>query len=233
MRLAIATKAISAAQETLYGLPMHTRHPIMENLDRLVACRSCDLLLDRVIPPPGKVSRCPRCHHPLISNKRSVIDNTLAAAVSTAILMTAAVYFPFISLEEAGLSRDASVIDAIGAFAAGWSAPLTIAVAAFIVVIPVLRAVALIYALLPLRLGNAPAKGAARSFRLAMSLKPWAMAEIFIVGVAVALVKVTDLATVALGPSFWAFAALLLIVIFENTTLCEWTIWRLLDPKRR
>ncbi len=212
---------------------MRTRHPISENLDSLIACRSCDLLLDRVIPPPGKVARCPRCHHVLISNKRNVIDNTLAGAISTAILMVAAIFFPFIALDEAGLHRDASVMDAIGAFADGWSAPLTIAVAAFIVVIPVTRAAALIYALLPLRLGKKPPSQAARSFRLAMALKPWSMAEIFIVGVAVALVKVTDLADVSLGPSFWAFSALIVVVVFENSTLCEWTIWRLLDPKRR
>jgi len=211
---------------------MQSPRPVRENLDRLIACRSCDLLLDRVVPPPGKVARCPRCHNTLISNRRNVIDNTLAAAVSTAVLMVAAIFFPFISLAEAGLHRDASVMDAIGAFASGWSAPLTIAVAAFIVVIPVTRAAALIYALLPLRLGRAPASGAAHSFRLAMALRPWSMAEIFIVGVAVALVKVTDLADVSLGPSFWAFSALILIVVFENKTLCEWTIWRLLDPKK-
>ena len=212
---------------------MRTRHPISENLDRLIACRSCDLLLDRVIPLPGKVARCPRCHHVLISNKRNAIDNTLAAAVSTAILMVAAIFFPFISLQEAGLHRDASVLDAVAAFADGWTAPLTIAVAAFIIVIPVTRAVALIYALLPLRMGKKPVQGAAHSFRLAMALKPWSMAEIFIVGVAVALVKVTDLADVSLGPSFWAFSAMIVIVVFENRTLCEWTIWRLLDPRKQ
>lgn len=212
---------------------MATRPPPPGDLDRLIACRSCDLLLDRVIPPPGKSTRCPRCHHRLISNKRNVIDNTLAAAVSTAILMVAAIFFPFIALEEAGLRRDASVLDAVGAFSDGWSAPLTVAVAAFIVVIPVTRAAALIHALLPLRLGLKPAPGAARSFRMAMALRPWSMAEIFIVGVAVALVKVTDLATVSLGPSFWAFSALILTVAFENRTLCEWTIWRLLDPRKR
>lgn len=212
---------------------MSTPVPVSENLDRLIACRSCDLLLDRVVPPLGKVARCPRCHHVLISNKRNVIDNTLAAAVSTAVLMIAAIFFPFIALDEAGLHRDASVMDAIGAFAEGWSAPLTIAVAAFIVVIPVTRAAALIYALLPLRLNRPPAKQAARSFRFAMALKPWSMAEIFIVGVAVALVKVTDLADVSLGPSFWAFSALILVVVFENSTLCEWTVWRLLAPKKR
>ena len=130
---------------------MHEAPPLPKDLDRLIACRSCDLLLDRVIPAPGEVALCPRCHHRLISNKRNVIDNTLAAAVSTAILMVAAIYFPFISLSEAGLHRDASVFDAINAFSNGWSVPLTVAVAAFIVVIPVTRAAALIYALLPLR----------------------------------------------------------------------------------
>ena len=68
---------------------------------------------------------------------------------------------------------------------------------------------------------------------MAMALRPWSMAEIFIIGVAVALVKVSDLATVSLGPSFWAFSGLILTVAFENKTLCEWTIWRLLDPRKR
>ncbi len=203
-----------------------------DDLEKLIACPSCDLLQQRVIPAPGKFSRCPRCHSMLISNKRNVIDNTLAAAVSTAILMCAAVFFPFISLKGAGLTRDASVMDAIGAFTSGFMAPLTLAVAAFIVIIPVLRATALFYALAPLRFGRRPAKHAAKSFRLAMALKPWSMAEIFVVGVVVALVKVVDLADVSLGPSFWAFAALVLIVVFENSTLCKWTIWRLLAPNK-
>lgn len=167
----------------------------------------------------------------LMSNRSNVIDFTLAGAFSTAILMTAAVFFPFISLKGAGLTRDASVIDAIGAFASGWSAPLTLAVAAFIVVIPILRAVALCYALLPLRFGWPIPSRAAESFRLAIALKPWSMAEIFIIGVVVALVKVVGIADVSLGPAFWAFAAMVAIVVLENTTLCTWTVWQLLDPE--
>lgn len=200
-------------------------------LRKLVACPTCDLLQPRYLPGAGRFVRCPRCNHILMSNRRNVIDTTLAAALSTAILMTAAVFFPFISLNGAGLSRDASVMDAIGAFASGWSAPLTLAVAAFIVVIPVLRAAAMCYALLPLRFGWKVPALAAQSFRLAIALKPWSMAEIFIVGVVVALVKVIGIADVSLGPAFWAFAAMIVIVVLENTALCTWTVWQLLDPE--
>ena len=205
----------------------------MHDLDAFIACPTCDMLQPRAIPATGKTLRCMRCHHRLLTNRHNIIDATLAAAISTAILMTAAVLFPFISLSEIGLKRDASVLDAIGAFATGWSAPLTIAVAAFIIIIPALRAMALCYALLPLRLGWALPRGAASSFRLAMALKPWSMAEIFVIGVTVALVKVVDLADVSLGPAFWAFAAMVAIVVLENSTLCKWTIWRQLDERSR
>ena len=50
-----------------------------------------------------------------------------------------------------------------------------------------------------------PWSHAAFVFRMAEAMQPWAMAEIFIIGTAVALVKIGGLATISLGPAFWAF----------------------------
>ncbi len=150
------------------------------------------------------------------------------------VLMVVAVSFPFLAIDASGLHSEASVIDAALSFAeaSGRMAPLSVIVAALIVVLPVTRLVALIYALWPLAAGRRPRAHAAAAFRLAMRLRPWAMAEIFIIGVAVALVKVASLAQVGFGPSFWAFVALVVLVAAKDTILCERSLWRALETAR-
>ena len=161
------------------------------------------------------------------------MDRTLAAAVASLILMVGALFFPFLELSTFGLSRKASVLDAALAFSSGLMVPLAIAVGLLIVVIPLIRATALAYVILPLRLGRPPAPGATEAFRLAAHLKPWSMAEIFIIGVVVALVKVAGIASITLGPAFWALAFLVVLVIVEGTSLCERSLWQTLERTRR
>lgn len=199
----------------------------------LIACPHCDALHRETDPPPGGRLRCRRCNTVLKTNRPAAMDRTLAAAFASVILMVGAVFFPFLELSAVGLSRKASVLDAALAFSSGLMAPLAIAVGMLIVVIPLIRALALAYVILPLRLGNPPAPGANSAFRLAARLKPWSMAEIFIIGVVVALVKVAGMASITLGPAFWALAFLVLLVVVEGTSLCEWSIWRTLERTRR
>lgn len=206
--------------------------PSPEARPDLMACPTCDMLY-RVVPlPPDGRLRCHRCHTVLMTNRSGAIDRTLAGAFSTVILMIAAVFFPFLELSAVGLHRNASLIDAALAFS-GAVAPLSIATFLLIVVLPVIRAVALAWTLLPLRLGRPPARGAVAAFRTATHLKPWAMAEVFLIGVVVALVKVGGIATIDLGPAFWAMSGLVILVVFEGATLSEWSIWQTLDRSRR
>lgn len=198
----------------------------------MIACSVCDMLHRAQAVPPGGRLRCQRCNAVLITNRPGTLDRTLAAAFASVMLILAAVFFPFLQLSVAGLHRSTSVLDAALAFSSGLMVPLAIATALLIVVIPLARAVAVAYALLPLRFGHTPASGAKRAFRLAGHLKPWAMAEIFIIGVAVALVKVAGLATITLGPAFWALAALVLMVVFEGASLCERSVWLKLEGAR-
>lgn len=198
----------------------------------LIACPTCDMLHEAVAVPEGGRLRCRRCGMVLMTNRRYAFDRTLAAAASSVILMIAAIFFPFLEVSVLGLHRQASVLDAALAFSSGLMAPLAVAVALLIVVIPILRASALGYTILPLRLGRRPAPGAARAFRLAARLRPWAMAEVFIIGVVVALVKVAGMASITLGPAFWAMTFLVLLVIFEGTSLDEWSVWQALDRNR-
>ena len=192
----------------------------------LIACSNCDLLHNAVDVAEGEYIRCSRCGTVLASSRPLAIDRTLAAASANGILIVAALFFPFIQLEGGGARQNATLIDAVMSFDAGLTAPLVVVVAAFIVVIPLLRASALVYTLWPLRFGFPPFRHAARVFRFANTLKPWSMAEIFIIGVAIALVKIVGIAQVSLGPAFWMLTAVVFVLLLENHNFCRWTIWQ-------
>ena len=57
------------------------------------------------------------------------------------------------------------------------------------------------------------------------------MAEIFIVGVSVALIKVSGIATVTFGPAFWAFAGLVVITVLKDQLICRFSIWQALEKQ--
>ncbi|MGP6089587.1 paraquat-inducible protein A [Antarctobacter jejuensis] len=195
----------------------------------LIACPTCDTLHVEPEVPDNHTARCRRCGRVLAAPRDNAYANVLALAVTSTILMVGAVFFPFIELQAAGLHNRASVLDAALAFSQGLMAPLAIAVALLIVLIPTARLAAIIYTLLPLVQDRPPYRFAPRAFRLSEQLRPWSMAEIFVLGVAVALVKVAGLATVSLGPAFWAFAALVVITVLQDNTMCRYTIWKSLE----
>lgn len=153
-------------------------------------------------------------------------------AATAAILMIAAVFFPFLEIHASGLSRWSSLLGVVAAFSEGWMLPLTFGLGAMILVLPLARLAALIYTLAPMALGHRPAPHAALAFRWAEAMRPWAMVEIFILGVAISLVKISALADVALGPAFWALAVLVVVTVLKDTLMCRMTVWKTLEERR-
>lgn len=197
--------------------------------DTLVACPHCDTLHGESVLAPGEKAYCNRCHAVIMSNAPGAFLRILALAVTAFILMLAAVSFPFLDLDVQGNHNATSVVGAVLAFNDGLAVPLAIAVAFFIIILPLTRLAAIIYVIGPLVRGAQPHPGARAMYRLAEKLRPWAMGEIFMVGVTVALIKVAGIATVTIGPAFWAFAGLVVITILKDQMMCRYTIWQALD----
>lgn len=190
----------------------------------LIACYACDALLSE--PPAGAArTRCPRCGSVLTTEQPGALDGVLATTLTTIVLLGAGVFLPFVNIEASGRRQYASVFDAIVA-AGGETWPLALAVGAMVVALPLTRAVALLWVLAPMRLGRPPLPFARAAFRLAIELRPWSMVEIFVIGVIVALVKISGLAIVGLGAAFWLFLILAVVVFCEDAALCRRSIWR-------
>ncbi|WP_028094889.1 paraquat-inducible protein A [Pseudodonghicola xiamenensis] len=199
----------------------------------LIACPTCDALLHERPVAVGETARCPRCHTVIEAPRALAMTRIIMLALSALILMVAAIFFPFLELEAAGMIRRSSLLDTVMAYSGGLTEPLTIVMAALIVVLPTTRFLGLLYVLAPMAFGWHPARHAAPVFRFVELLRPWAMAEVFVVGVAVALVKVGGLAHISLGPAFWAFVALVIVTVLKDNFMSRVTVWKTLDARRR
>lgn len=195
----------------------------------LVACPHCDTLHGATTLQPGDKAYCNRCHAVIMSNQPGALLKILAYAMTAVVLMLAAISFPFLDLDVQGNHNATSVVGAIMTFNDGIAVPLAIAVAFFIVILPLTRLAAIIYVVGPLVRGARPRRGARAMFRMSEKLRPWAMGEIFMVGVTVALIKVAGIATVTIGPAFWAFTGLVVITVLSDQLMCRYTIWQALD----
>lgn len=202
-----------------------------DSVSDLIACPKCDVLHKLPQLEKGAQAKCVRCGTVLMAPRDGAMTRIVMLSITALILMIAAVFFPFLELSVKGLGRKSSVFDAILAFSDGLMLPLSFAVAALIVVLPVTRFLALIYVFAPMALGWAPARQAREVFKLAEAIRPWAMAEVFIIGVAVALVKVAGLAQVTLGPAFWAFVGLVIITVLKDNFMCRVTVWQTLNAR--
>lgn len=199
--------------------------------ENLMVCPQCDALYRKKTPAPGELATCQRCHKVIATPRKRAGMQIISLAFASLTLIAGAIFFPFLRIDAAGLSNSTSVLDVALSFGGGMLAVLVVLTAAFIVFVPALRMILLLYVLVPLVLDRPPARGATGAFRLAEALKPWAMAEIFALGVAVSLIKVGDLAFVAFGPAFWMFAILIVLLLLQQRYMCSWSVWQALNPK--
>jgi paraquat-inducible protein A len=95
---------------------------------------------------------------------------------------------------------------------------------------PAVKIMGLLYVLVPLRSGWRPPM-AARVYRLVGGIKPWAMMEVYLLGIIVAYVKLIDLAHVELGIATFAFVATVLFEIAAEATTEPMSVWHRIMPQ--
>ncbi|ASM71732.1 MULTISPECIES: paraquat-inducible protein A [Roseobacteraceae] len=203
--------------------------PAAAAIEDLIACPHCDALYLAQMPQHGGRAICTFCHTVLIAPRRKAGKKMIALTLSVMILVVAALFFPFLDINASGFGNSTSILDAASSFRSGYMVFLSFLVASAIIFVPLLRTVLILYVLVPVVRDRPALPHARRAFRWSQELKPWAMAEIFAIGCAVALVKVQSLAHIGFGPAFWMFAVLVILVLINDNYLCTWSVWKSLE----
>jgi paraquat-inducible protein A len=150
--------------------------------------------------------------------------------MTAAILFVLANSFPFITLTIEGREQQAELASSVLALWRDDMWLLSAVVCACAILLPAIKITTAMWVLLPMRLGRRP-WGAATGIRLVERLHPWAMTEVYMIGVLVAYVKLVDLARIELGTSLWAFAALIVVLTSADASLDTAQMWHRLKPQ--
>lgn len=190
----------------------------------LIVCHECDLLQHEVALGPRGNARCRRCGALLYANHPESLQRTLALVAGGIVLFAIANAFPIIGLQVQGQVIQTTLFHTVRAL---WEHDMK-SVAALVffttIAMPAVQLAAIAYLLVPLRLGRAP-PGFAVAFRLLQGARPWAMVEVFMLGVLVSLVKLAHLAKIVPGVALWSLAALMLVMAAIGATLDTRALW--------
>jgi paraquat-inducible protein A len=161
----------------------------------LTACPECDLLQREPALPSGGLAECARCGARLYRIRPWSLDHTLAYATAAAVLFALANYYPLMGLDAKGIRTSAHLFDTAWRLHEHGMTSVAILVFMTVIVVPAMQLTALLYMLVPLRLGIHP-RYLHHAFRIVHHAQPWSIVEVFMLGSLVSLVKLTQVATV-------------------------------------
>lgn len=190
----------------------------------LIACHECDLI-HRVDPvPEGSAAKCSRCGALLYQHKRDSLERTLALTVTGLLLFIVANAFPFLGFKLNAQVHETILITGVQELYHQGIWILATVVLLTIIVIPAAQMMGLLYVLVPLRLNRLPWK-LQEVFRFTQSLQPWAMMEVFMLGILVSVVKLGKMATIVPGIAAFAFMALIFVLAASMAVFDPHAVW--------
>lgn len=155
----------------------------------------------------------------------------IALALSALVLFILANVYPLVGLTVNGTTRMTTLIGAAEAFYEQGFGTLGVLVAFTAVVVPLTQILTLLYVLVPLRLGIA-VHGQRLLFRILATLRPWGMAEVFMLGSVVALVKLSAQAEVSPGVALIAYGFLMMSIAALTSATPGEQYWRWVSEYR-
>jgi len=219
-------------QKLIKRRPLPVNAPLVDSLPpeartqrrRLRACHECDWV--SALPPlnSGEKASCPRCSHVLVKRHRYPAQRSMALAIASLVALMLAVSFPFISFTVSGVSNRIELTQTATTLIGFHQPVVAIAVIMTIVVLPAVYLLGVVWLQFGL-LRDRPLPFSRDIARSLSHLTPWMMADVFIIGALVSLIKIAGLAEVAIGISFWAFCAFALLLLMTSQSLDADWMW--------
>jgi paraquat-inducible protein A len=192
------------------------------------ACRDCDALYGAAVVREGERVICARCQANLFSRRPNFVHRASALVFSAAFFFILANAFPFLILRADYRESYMHLVGCVSGLQEQGYPVLAAMVGVFTLVAPTLLIIALLYVLVPL-LRDRRLPWALSFCRAIYEARRWNMVEVFLLGVLVSLLKLGNLATLTLGPSFWAFVGLIVCLMAALSAIDHAELWEQLE----
>ena len=204
---------------------------IMQEVTDLIACEECDAIHRRLALGHNEIALCSCCGAELERDMISHGRHVLPLAIASLFMYIIANTFPIVEMELHGLASRTTIMGAVVSLNAQGMPLIAFLVLATTILFPLFQLVSLVYLLVSINTTRYP-PGLNLLVRMIQTLRPWVMVEVFLLGVIVAFVKLTGMATVLPGAALWALGILTLLIA-SVFSFNPGSIWRMALPKNR
>jgi len=191
--------------------------------NELIACHECDLL--QRAPQGAGAVRCGRCGAVLYRSSPGSSERTLAYTLTAVSLFILANAFPLIRLEINGNVITTTLIGAVRTLLRESVPEIAALMFLTTILIPAAQLAAMLYLLVPLRWGRM-LPGVPQVLTFLGHVRPWAMVEVFMLGVLVSVVKLHSLARVVPGIALWSICGLVIAMPAMAASFDPRELWR-------
>ncbi len=190
----------------------------------LIACDECDLLQRPIVLPAGGWALCRRCDGPLYQYSPGSLDRALALSLAAVVMLLIGITFPIMQLEVQGNITSSSIYLSVQQLWNYDMPALAVLMATTTIILPALQLTLTLSVLLLLRLRRAKA-WLPTLLRILTLVRPWSMAEIFFMGVLVALVKLSHMADIVTGAALWALGGMIVLLVAASAAFNLHDLW--------
>jgi paraquat-inducible protein A len=206
------------------SLPQLTRPHLLE-------CHDCGTFQRLPAMPPEARASCPVCDAHLRHTRTDPFGPPLALNITALVMFLVGAFFTLLSVSTAGQYRDADLLTGpaqLRGFGL-WELSMVVLITTFVA--PLARISCMIVVLAGLRLPHRP-PGIRTAFAWVEHLRPWSMIEIFLLGLFVAYVRLSDIVHIDLGPAILALGTLTVTVLASDIMLDHHAVWEALDAQK-
>jgi paraquat-inducible protein A len=189
-----------------------TREHSTPNRQGLIICEHCDSLYEALPLKAGESAHCLRCKALLGRGHRLTIEQLLALTIAAALFFLFANLFPVISINMKGLTNEVTLWESVEALAQGRITLIALVAGLSIIFAPLLQIALLFWVLLHAQKGQI-APGFKTCMRALEHLRPWSMLEVCMLGILVAIIKLSGMLDVHPGVGLWAMAMLMVLIL--------------------
>lgn len=195
-------------------------------------CPGCGLLQGVPALTPGMSARCPRCSTTLRRVTAHRRDHIAALTLAALVLLVVMCSTNLMSVEKAGIRHVADLFSGPDELVRRHMAALAVTVLFVTIVAPFGRIGALLYVLARSH-ERFPPPHLRRLYAWAEKLRPWSMLDVFVLGIFVAYVKLSDVVTIGLSAGVYALLVLAFILVWIDSALDRHALWEALDQEPR
>jgi paraquat-inducible protein A len=195
-------------------------------METIVACPTCNLVQRLDDLEPGTLAECGRCGSIVARRGHDSLVRTAALSLAALILYVPANIYPVLTMYYYGAYTESTIWD--GCVRLFDDHQYLVAAIVFLasLVIPFFKLLGLFYLTFTAKLGSmSRRRERTLIFKFIEAIGPWAMLDVFLLAILVALVRLQQLASVYPGPGLLPFASVVVLTILASASFDPTLIW--------